>query len=95
MNVSPNCDCWSVNDAPVVPDLGIACSFDPVALDCASVDLVNAAAKLPNTALTDKNHVEGTDVFTCIHSNTNWRTGLEHASQIGLGSMGYELVRVD
>ena len=95
MNVSPNCDCWSVNDAPVVPDLGIACSFDPVALDCACVDLVNAAAKLPDTALTDKKHVDGTDVFTCIHSNTNWRTGLEHASQIGLGSMGYELVRVD
>ncbi len=43
MNVSPECDCWNHNDAAVIPDLGIAASFDPVALDCACVDLVNSA----------------------------------------------------
>ncbi|MGL4368126.1 MAG: DUF362 domain-containing protein, partial [Spirochaetota bacterium] len=32
MDVSPNCDCWPSNDAPIVPDIGIAASFDPVAL---------------------------------------------------------------
>ena len=95
MSVSPNCDCWSVNDAPIVPDLGIAASFDPVALDCACVDMVNAATKLPGTALTDKDYAAGTDAFTCIHSNTNWRTGIEHAAAIGLGSIGYELVKVN
>ena len=30
MNVSPECDCWNHNDAAIVPDLGIAASFDPV-----------------------------------------------------------------
>lgn len=43
MNVSPECDCWGHNDAAVVPDLGMAASFDPVALDQACADLVNAA----------------------------------------------------
>jgi uncharacterized Fe-S center protein len=33
MNVSPDCDCWNFNDYPMVPDIGIAASFDPVALD--------------------------------------------------------------
>jgi hypothetical protein len=93
MNVSPNCDCWPVNDASIVADIGIAASFDPVALDCASVDMVNAAAKLHGTALTDKGYAEG-DAFTCIHTNTNWRTGLDHAAEIGVGSLGYELVTV-
>lgn len=41
MNVSPDCDCWGHNDAAVVPDLGILASFDPVALDVASADMVN------------------------------------------------------
>lgn len=46
MNVSPECDCWGHNDAAIIPDLGMACSFDPVALDQACVDLVNAACPL-------------------------------------------------
>lgn len=46
MNVSPECDCWSHNDAAIVPDLGMAASFDPVALDQACADIVNAACPL-------------------------------------------------
>ena len=40
MNVSPECDCWNHNDAAIVPDLGMAASLDPVALDMACADLV-------------------------------------------------------
>lgn len=46
MNVSPECDCWGHNDAAIVPDLGMACSFDPIALDQACADIVNAAPTL-------------------------------------------------
>ncbi len=42
MNISPECDCWNHNDAAIIPDIGIAASFDPVALDCAAADLVNS-----------------------------------------------------
>ena len=39
-DVSPNCDCYGHNDPPMVPDIGILASFDPVAIDQASVDMV-------------------------------------------------------
>lgn len=54
MNVSPECDCWGHNDAAIVPDLGIACSFDPVALDQACADIVNAAPTLRDNMLAEK-----------------------------------------
>jgi len=96
MDVSPNCDCWDCNDAAIVPNLGIAASFDPVALDMACVDLVTQAGANVNTALDvhKQGELQNTDKFTLIHPNTNWRAGLHHAEEIGLGSMEYELVRV-
>lgn len=99
MNVSPNCDCWNSNDAAIIPDLGIAASFDPVALDKASIDMVNKAPVLRNTLLDDKldcgcNHEEEMDKFHHIHPNTDWRAGLSHAESIGLGTNEYELVVV-
>ena len=66
MNVSPNCDCWNHNDAAIVPDLGIAASFDPVALDCACADLVKAAPSLLGNAISDKDAKHEGDC-TCGH----------------------------
>jgi uncharacterized protein len=94
MNVSPNCDCWDSNDMAIVPDLGIAASFDPVALDIACVDLVNKAPMIGGSILEDKHFHEGGDKFGHIHSNTNWKSGLDHAVEIGYGTEEYELVRV-
>lgn len=100
MNVSPNCDCWNHNDAAIVPDLGIAASFDPVALDCACADLVKAAPTLTGNAITDKehgthhHHHKGEDKFHIVHPDTDWEAGVRHGEKIGLGSMDYELVTV-
>ena len=49
MNVSPDCDCFDMNDQALVPDIGIAASFDPVALDKACVDLVNQTPGIPSS----------------------------------------------
>jgi len=96
MDVSPNCDCWGCNDAAIVPNIGIAASFDPVALDKASADLVNISVANMNTVLDVKNYgdLQNTDKFKLIHPNTDWEDGLKHAETIGLGSMNYELVKV-
>lgn len=97
MNVSPECDCWNHNDAAIVPDLGIAASFDPVALDQACADLVTAAPVLDNNRISDihsHDHLVGEDKFCLIHPDTNWKAGLEHAEKIGIGTRGYELVKV-
>ena len=37
-DISPNCDCHGENDAPILPDIGMFASFDPVALDQACAD---------------------------------------------------------
>jgi len=103
MNVSPNCDCWNHNDAAIVPDLGIAASFDPVALDCACADLVKAAPSLHGNAISDRHseqctcshpHHEGEDKFRLVHPDTNWKAGVDYGEAIGLGSCDYELVKI-
>jgi uncharacterized Fe-S center protein len=106
MNVSPNCDCWNHNDAAIVPDLGIAASFDPVALDCACADLVKAAPTLTGNAISDKEHKhedgctcghhhhKGEDKFRIVHPDTNWEAGVEYGEKIGLGCRDYELIKV-
>jgi uncharacterized Fe-S center protein len=90
--VSPYCDCHNENDAPVVPDIGMFASFDPVAVDKACIDAVNAAPVISTILPCDK-HGPG-DHFTHIFPTTDWRTQISHAEQIGLGSGDYELVRV-
>lgn len=54
MNVTPGYDCFSYNDQAIGQDIGMAASFDPVALDRASVDLVNRAPRMPDTQLDDE-----------------------------------------
>jgi uncharacterized Fe-S center protein len=95
MNVSPECDCWNHNDAAIIPDLGIAASFDPVALDQACADLVAKAPILGGSILAEKyphDHAEGKDKFHLTHPDTNWQAGLEHAEKIGIGTRTYEIV---
>jgi uncharacterized protein len=88
--VSPACDCYAYNDAPIVRDIGILASTDPVAIDQASVDLVNREAALPHTCL-QTNTNTGEDKFKGIYPNVEWRLQLDYAEQIGLGSKNYEL----
>lgn len=92
--VSPYCDCHGENDAAVVPDIGMFASFDPVALDQACIDAVNAAPALAGTLLAEAS-CGHSDHFACIHPATDWRSQIAHAEKIGLGSGAYELVSLD
>lgn len=97
MNVSPECDCWNHNDAAIIPDLGIAASFDPVALDKACADMVINVPIIGGNKLAETHpheHLEGEDKFHLIHPDTNWQAGLRYAEEIGLGSQAYELITV-
>lgn len=94
MNVSPNCDCWGYNDMAIVPDIGIAASLDPVALDRACADLVNQAAPLKGSLLSDRSFIEGEDKFHSMHPDTKWEVCLQHAEEIGLGTQQYRLIEV-
>ena len=93
-DVSPLCDCYGLNDAPIVPNIGIFASFDPVAIDQAAADKVNQAPVLLNSALAEtKEHTH--DHFHDLHPDTDWKHGLEYAEEIGIGTREYELVTID
>ena len=95
MNVSPYCDCWGYNDMAIVPDIGMAASFDPVALDRACVDLVNKAPMVKGSILEEKHFHSGEDKFTHVHIDTDWKIGLNYAEKIGLGTQNYDLIVVN
>ncbi|MCF8033311.1 MAG: DUF362 domain-containing protein [Desulfarculaceae bacterium] len=91
--ISPACDCYPFNDAPLVADIGILASRDLVAIDQASVDLVNQAPGLPGTELKHA-HAPGEDKFRDLYPRVDWDIQLEYAQEIGLGSREYELVKI-
>ena len=99
MDVSPNCDCHAENDLPIVPDVGMFASFDPVALDKACADAVNAQPVIHGSVLEEhvKEHEEESkhhDHFHMSHPDTNWVSCIEHAKKLGLGTDEYELIEV-
>ena len=92
MDVSPQCDCYPFSDAAFVPDVGILVSLDPVAIDKASIDLINRQPGLPATAT--KVHKAGTDKIRSIHPDVDWRIQLKHAEALGLGTTRYKLTPI-
>lgn len=92
MDVSPECDCYGHNDHPIVQDLGILASADPVALDTACADLVNAMPGLAGSVVEGLG--PGADKFAHVHPGINGRAQLEHGERIGLGQMAYEIIAV-
>lgn len=93
IDVSPNCDCHAENDIPIVPDVGMFASFDPVALDMACADAVNRQPVIAGSQLDRMPHVHH-DHFTDSAPSTNWKSCLEHAEKIGIGSREYELIKI-
>jgi len=92
-DVSPACDCYGHNDAPIVRDIGIVAATDPVAIDQASVDLVNQEQALPDSCL-QTNTQRGGDKFKGVYPEIDWEIQLEYAEQLGLGSRSYKLVKI-
>ena len=92
IDVSPFCDCHAENDIPIVPDVGMFASFDPVAIDKACADAVNAQPAVAGSILEKHGHSHG-DHFADVSPDTNWMSALEHAQKLGLGTIEYELVK--
>ncbi len=77
MKITRDCDCLAKEQKSLIEDIGILGSSDPVAVDKASVDLVNRNRK---------------DDFVKGFHNIDWSVQIRHAQEIGLGRMDYELV---
>jgi uncharacterized Fe-S center protein len=79
--LSVDCDCVGNPAKPDMHDIGILASLDPVAVDKACVDLVEADP-------------DGASVMKRIQSKNGTLTYI-HGDKIGLGSMDYRLVNID
>ena len=80
--MSPCCDCHNFSDVPIVPNVGMFASFDPVALDTACADMINAQPVNPNSVIA-REHDHPHDHFTAAHPDTDWRAAVEHGEAIG------------
>lgn len=92
VDVSPFCDCHAENDVPIVPNVGMFASLDPVALDLACAEAVNRQPVVPNSVLASKGS-KG-DHFQAMHPETSWRSLVEYGAKIGLGSLEYDLIEI-
>ena len=78
--ISTSCDCDANQDDPVMADLGIIASTDPVANDQAFIDLVWASKDPGAEKLKERiDSMQGREI-------------LPYAEELGLGSREYELV---
>jgi len=89
-DVTPLCDCPSASDAPIVPNIGILASNDPVAIDQASYDLINEAPSMKNSAVKGK---EG-NKFKILYPEIDPEIQLRYGEEIGLGTRNYELIKI-
>lgn len=93
MNVSPDCDCCSWADYPIVPDVGILASMDPVAIDQASFDLVNKQQGFYDSDL-KCNHEPGKDKFKGLRDTVDAELQTKYGEELGMGSRAYELIEI-
>ncbi|HDR74187.1 MAG TPA: DUF362 domain-containing protein [Methanoculleus sp.] len=90
LHITPDCDCVPWSDAPIVPDIGILASTDPVALDRASLDLVNRQQGLAGSLLS-AHHRPGEHKFRGTWPHTDGDIQIVHAERLGLGTTDYRL----
>ena len=93
LNITPDCDCVPWSDAPIVRDIGILASKDPVAIDKASYDLVNQQQGFENSLLED-NFAAGEDKFKGLREQTEGYIQIEYGAEIALGDDDYELIKL-
>ena len=93
IRISPGCDCHPFNDAPFVPDLGILASTDPVAIDQASVDMINGQQALEGSCV-ESHRDKGEDKLRDIYPGIDWTVQLDYAQEMGLGNRDYELIKI-
>ncbi|MEW6026765.1 MAG: DUF362 domain-containing protein [Planctomycetota bacterium] len=77
-SITKNCDCIDKPEKPLLPDVGILASSDPVAIDTASIDLINQKA--------------GEDVFRVAWPEIDYTIQFKESEKLGVGSMKHSIV---
>lgn len=90
-SIAPVCDCVNYTPAPLIRDIGIVLSEDPVACDLASIDICHKEC-LKAGLLQEEETEEG--IIGKLYPDVPWRKQLEYAERMGMGSLSYQLVPV-
>ena len=91
MDFTPDCDCMPMSDTPVVQDQGILAGTDPVAIDAATLDLVDKARPLPQSRAEDEGVTEpASGVLEKVTKHSAW-IHVKAAERLGLGTTRYKL----
>ncbi|MBS7623435.1 DUF362 domain-containing protein [Candidatus Bathyarchaeota archaeon] len=106
--ITPHCDCADYGDVPMVPDIGVFASRDPVAVDKAASDAVIKAPGIAGSAADEVGVMRpGDDKFTGlseyspfapfrnVDQTREWRIQFEVAEKLRLGTTEYELVKIE
>jgi len=93
-DVHPVCDCYGTAKKPICPDVGVTAAVDPVAVDQASLDLVNEAPALRDSGLSSAYRAGG-DKFRDLHPEVDSTVQLRYAEVLGLGTRNYELFELE
>jgi len=80
IHITKGCDCMGKGSPPFTEDIGILASYDPVALDQASVDMINEQ--------------NGKDIIKA-QNEVDWAVQIKHGEKIGLGCRDYTIVKCE
>ncbi|MHA1271323.1 MAG: DUF362 domain-containing protein [Candidatus Helarchaeota archaeon] len=97
IDITPWCDCLPFSDAPMIPNIGVFASKDPVAIDQACLDKCTEIAGIPNTQSCDyRVGNPGDEKFTTASSlfGVNVYIQLNVGEKINLGTRSYDLIKV-
>lgn len=92
-DIQPECDCMPAADVPVIQDIGILISDDIVAVEQASIDMLQKEKPLPSSLAEDENIKEGDDILLGLHKKP-YELQVQEAEKLGMGSRNYELVEI-
>jgi uncharacterized Fe-S center protein len=92
INIVPYCDCNAHADIPMVPDIGILFSADPVAIDQAAFDLINQSEPIKGSVLDKKQRYK--NHFLTLFPESRPDRQMRYGKKIGLGVNKYILTPI-
>jgi len=105
-DITPHCDCADYGDVPMVPDIGIFASKDPIAIDRATSEAIINSPGIKGSAAEEIEAMNPGDdkiarlseydpfkAFVTLDGTKNWRIQYEMGEKAGIGSQDYELIK--
>ena len=90
VDIAVFCDCWGMTTPRLVPDIGILAGRDIVAIEKASLDLVQERDLIPGALPEQLPLGEGKHLFERIHGKDPYLV-IDYLADLGRGSREYEI----